>query len=61
MRHGTTWRSLGAVALDASGNARLVAEDPALAALPDAIAVTREPAGGSTTPGPAVVVTWPSP
>ena len=61
VRHGTTWRSLGAVALDASGNARLVAEDPALAALPDAIAVTREPAGGSTTPGPAVVVTWPSP
>ncbi len=59
-RHGATWRSLGTVVPDASGAARLVIEDPALAVLPDGLQVTREPAGGSTAPGASVVVGWTS-
>ena len=43
VRHGTTWRSLGIVVPDANGAARLIAEDPALTVLPDAVQVTREP------------------
>lgn len=58
VRHGTTWRSLGVVTPDASGAARVIAEDPALAVLPDAVQVTREPAGGSVGPGAAIVAGW---
>ena len=60
VRHGTTWRSLGLVTPDATGAARFIAEDPALAVLPDAIQVTREPAGGSAVPSAAIVVGWTS-
>lgn len=60
VRHGTTWRSLGTVTPDATGAARLVAEDPALAVLPDAVQVTREPAGGSAAPSATVVAAWTS-
>ena len=60
-RHGTTWTSLGTLAVDAAGNARLIAERPELAVVPEAVEVTREPSAGSATPGAQVVVAWPSP
>jgi RNA polymerase sigma factor (sigma-70 family) len=56
-RHGATWTSLGTVSPDAGG-ARLIAESPALAALPDALEVTLEPRTGSATPSGPVVVAW---
>jgi len=56
-RHGATWTSLGTVLPDA-GSARLIAESPALAALPDALEVTLEPRGGSAAPSGPVVVAW---
>lgn len=56
VRHGRTWTSLGTARPDAHGHARLIAERSEVAALPDEIVVTREPAGGSRTPtGPVVV------
>src|SRR2546428_1585199 len=57
-RHGATWTSLGTVEPDAGGSARLIAEDPALAALPDQLEVTLEPRSGSTAPSGPVVVAW---
>ena len=60
VRHQGVWTSLGTAQPDASGNARLIAEGPALAVLPDAIQVTQEPIGGSAAPSGPVVVTWPS-
>ena len=56
-RHGATWTSLG-TALPGAGGARLIAESPALAALPDALEVTLEPRTGSAAPSGPVVVTW---
>lgn len=58
VRHGTTWTSLGTAAPDASGSARLIPEDPALATLPDAVEVTLEPRAGSTAPSGRVIVAW---
>jgi len=55
VRHGTTWTSLGTV--DA-GTERIIVESDVVAALPDAVQVTREPAGGSRTPTGPVVVAW---
>jgi RNA polymerase sigma factor (sigma-70 family) len=57
-RHGAAWTSLGTVAPDAGGSARLIAEDPALAALPDGLEVTLEPGNGSTSPSDRVIVAW---
>jgi RNA polymerase sigma-70 factor, ECF subfamily len=57
-RHGTTWTSLGTVEPDAGGSARLIAEAPALAALPDGLEVTLEPGNGSTSPSDRVIVAW---
>jgi len=57
-RHGSTWTLLGAADLDADGNARLIAENPALAALPDGVQVTLEPHGESATPSGPVVAEW---
>jgi hypothetical protein len=57
-RHGATWMSLGTAEPDATGGARLIPEDPALAALPDALEVTLEPRGGSPAPGARIVVSW---
>jgi hypothetical protein len=57
-RHGTTWTSLGTVEPDAGGSARLIAEDPALAALPDGLEVTLEPGNGSASPSARVIVAW---
>jgi RNA polymerase sigma-70 factor (ECF subfamily) len=56
-RHGSTWTSLGTMLPDAGG-ARLIAESPALAALPDALEVTLEPRTGSAAPSGPVVVAW---
>ena len=58
VRHGVTWTSLGTVKPDAGGSARLIAEDPALAVLPDELEVTLEPRGGSGAPSGRVVVAW---
>jgi RNA polymerase sigma-70 factor (ECF subfamily) len=57
-RHGATWTSLGTVRPDTGGSARLIAEDPALAALPENLEVTIEPRAGSTAPSGPVVVSW---
>ena len=56
VRHGGRWTSLGTARPDAGGDARLIVEGPELTVLPDAIEVTREPAGGSRAPGGTVVV-----
>ena len=56
-RHGATWTSLGTMLPD-TGGARLIAESPALAALPDAVEVTLEPRTGSAAPSGPVVVAW---
>jgi len=53
-----TWISLGTARPDASGEARLIAEGPAVAALPEAVRVTLEPLGGRGYPGGPVVVDW---
>src|SRR5712692_5773990 len=56
-RHGATWTSLGTV-LPETGGARLIAESPALAALPDALEVTLEPRTASAAPSGPVIVAW---
>ncbi|HEX7252960.1 MAG TPA: sigma-70 family RNA polymerase sigma factor [Thermoanaerobaculia bacterium] len=57
VRHGDRWISLGTATPDREGHARLIAEDPALAAPPDAMRVTLEKSGGSREPtGPDVIV-----
>jgi RNA polymerase sigma factor (sigma-70 family) len=58
VRHGTVWTSLGTVLPDADGNGRLIAESPALAALPDAVQVTLEPRATSPAPSGPPVVAW---
>jgi len=58
VRHGATWTSLGRIEPDARGSARLIAEDPSLAVLPDALQVTREPLNGSANPSARVIVAW---
>jgi len=58
VRHGATWTSLGTVAPDADGSARLIAEDPALAALPDGLEVTLKQGNGSASPSDRVLVAW---
>jgi hypothetical protein len=58
VRHAATWTSLGTIQTDAAGSARLIAEAPVLATLPDAVMVTIEPSAGSATPGGRVVVVW---
>jgi RNA polymerase sigma-70 factor (ECF subfamily) len=57
-RYGSTWISLGTVAPDASGSARLIVENGALTAPPEALEVTLEPRGGSATPGGRVAASW---
>src|SRR5881397_3904698 len=58
VRHGATWTSLGTARPDAEGSARLIAESPALAALPEALEVTVEPRAGSAVPSGPVVLAW---
>jgi RNA polymerase sigma factor (sigma-70 family) len=57
-RHGATWTSLGTVEPDAGGSARLIAEAPTLATLPDGLEVTLEPRTGSAAPTGPVLVAW---
>ena len=59
VRHGAVWTSLGVVRTDPQGEGRIIAEGASYDALPTAIEVTLEPAGGSTTPTGPVVVLWP--
>ena len=58
-RHGAVYTSLGAARPDVEGRARLIAEAPALAAAPDELLITLEPAAGGTVPAGPAVVTWP--
>jgi RNA polymerase sigma-70 factor (ECF subfamily) len=53
-----TWISLGTARPDASGEARLIAEGPAVSVLPEAVRVTLEPLRGSVYPGGPVVIDW---
>jgi RNA polymerase sigma factor (sigma-70 family) len=58
VRHGTVWTSLGTLRPDPTGSARLVAEAPVLATLPDAVVVTVESEPGRAAPGDRMVVSW---
>ena len=60
VRHGDRWISLGTATPDREGHARLIAEDPALAAPPDAIRVTLEKSGGSLEPTGRDVIVFPA-
>jgi RNA polymerase sigma-70 factor (ECF subfamily) len=59
VRQQGTWRALGTAQPAADGSALLIAEDPALAAAPEAVRVTREPTRGSPAPAGPVIVAWP--
>ena len=60
--HGGQWTSLGTFTTAADGTARVIAENPALATTPDAVQITLEPTGGSSSPTGPVVLSWtPSP
>jgi RNA polymerase sigma-70 factor (ECF subfamily) len=58
MHHPDGWTSLGVVRPDAQGNAHLIVEGAALAAPPDALQLTLEPASGSQAPSGPAVVLW---
>ncbi len=58
VRHGAVWTSLGTIRPEADGSARLIAENPVLATLPEAAEVTIEPVAGSPAPSGRVVVAW---
>ncbi|SRR5579884_366215 len=58
VHHDGRWFSLGTVEVGPDGHARLIAEGAELAAPPDAIEVTLEPAGGSPAPSGPVLVAW---
>lgn len=59
LRHQGTWLSLGTAVPDAEGKARIVAEGSALAAQPEALEVTLEPAPGSAAPSGPAWIAWP--
>lgn len=58
-RRGRSWVSLGTARPDTHGDARLIIEGPEVAVFPDALEITREPAGGSRAPSGPVVVSTP--
>lgn len=60
VRHADRWTSLGTLAPDFDGVARLIAEDPALATPPEAVEITVESAN-SRAPAGQVILTWPNP
>jgi RNA polymerase sigma-70 factor (ECF subfamily) len=60
-RHGDAWTSLGTLVPETDGSGRLIAEDTALATVPDAVEITVEPARGSAAPTGQPVLAWPSP
>ena len=57
-RHGTRWTRLGAIAPDAAGHGRLIAEDPALAAPPEELRVTLESTPIDVAPRGPEVLRW---
>ena len=61
-RYGDRWTNLGKVPLDSAGNGRLIAEDPALVKLPDALRVTVEADSGKSRMEPAgtPIIAWPA-
>lgn len=59
VRRGQSWVSLGTAQPDARGDGRLIIEGPEVAVLPDALEVTREPAGGSRVPSGPIIVSTP--
>jgi RNA polymerase sigma-70 factor (ECF subfamily) len=60
--HGGQWTSLGTFVPAPDGTARVIAENPALATTPDALEISLEPTGGSSSPTGPVVLSWtPSP
>jgi RNA polymerase sigma factor (sigma-70 family) len=61
VRHGETWTALGLVQPNSDGAARLIVENAALAALPDAVEITLEPASGSQSPSSEVLLAWSAP
>jgi len=60
-RFSGVWMSLGTAHPDATGVARVIAEDSKLVNHPEALEVTLEPEGGSATPSGRVVLSWSSP
>lgn len=50
------WTSMGTAQIDAAGNAVLVSEGPAFAALPAEVEVTLESHGGSPAPSASVII-----
>ena len=61
VRHDGSWHALGTVHLNSDGSALLIAEGPEVAAAPEAVQVTREPARGSPHPTGPVVASWSGP
>jgi RNA polymerase sigma-70 factor (ECF subfamily) len=61
VRHADTWTALGTFEPNADGTARLIAENSALAAPPDSVEITLEPAAGSPAPNGAIVLSWSAP
>ncbi len=59
-RYGGTWQSLGTTHLDRDGHAVLIVDQHANGG-PEALEVTLEQEGGSSTPGDRVVIAWPGP
>jgi len=57
--HGGTWVPLGDVHPDASGHARQIAENPALASRPERLEVRIEPEIGGAAPTGSVLIAWP--
>jgi RNA polymerase sigma-70 factor (ECF subfamily) len=58
VRENGAWVSLGTFKPDASGAARMIAQDQVLTTMPDAIQVTLEPQGGSHAPSGPIIVAW---
>ena len=58
--HEGAWTSLGTAVPDAEGKARIVAQGALLAAPPEALEVTREPAPGRTAPSGPPALAWPA-
>lgn len=58
VRHGADWQAIGDARPDAHGAARIVAETPAAATLPDEVVVTIEPARAAQRPTGRVAVAW---
>ena len=58
LQTGGRWTSLGTVVPPAAGPTRMIVEGPLLAAPPEAVQVTLEPAGGSSAPSDTAVLRW---